>query len=49
MDLKDDSWVNITAKIEIEYNKDYEEEEIVLYPIKLKVIEPIKNQILDLR
>ena len=49
MDLKDDSWVNITAKIEIEYNKDYEEEEIVLYPINLKVIEPIKNQILDLR
>lgn len=40
MDLKDDSWVNITAKIEIEYNNDYEEEEIVLYPIKLEVIEP---------
>ena len=49
MDLKDDSWVNITAKIEIEYNNDYDEEEIVLYPIKLEVIEPIKNQILDLR
>ena len=49
MDLKDDSWVNITAKIEIEYNDDYDEEEIVLYPIKLEVIEPIKNQILDLR
>lgn len=49
LNLKDDSWVNITAKIEIEYNKDYEEEEIVLYPINLKVIEPIKNQILDLR
>ena len=49
LNLKDDSWVNITAKIEIEYNKDYDEEEIVLYPINLKVIEPIKNQILDLR
>ena len=32
-----------------EYNNDYDEEEIVLYPIKLEVIEPIKNQILDLR
>ncbi|CDC42158.1 putative uncharacterized protein [Firmicutes bacterium CAG:449] len=46
--LKDDSWVKIKATCKVEYNKEYDEEELVLYPIELTPIKPIKNEILDL-
>lgn len=49
LNLKDDSWVRITASCHIEYNETYQEEEIVLNPISIKIIDEIDNPILDLR
>lgn len=49
LDLKDDSWVQLKAKCSIEYNQEYDEEEIILHPIAIKIIDPIENEILDLR
>lgn len=47
--LKHDSWARIKAKCKIEYNEEYSEEEVILYPIEIKPIKEIKNPILDLR
>lgn len=48
-DLKNDSWVKLKARCSIEYNEDYDEEEIILYPIEINIIDEIENPILDLR
>mgnify|MGYP003013946175 CR=1 FL=1 len=47
--LKNKNWIRIVARIEFEYSDEYQEEEGVLYPESIEVIEPIENPILDLR
>ena len=47
--LVHDSWARIKARCKIEFNEDYNEEEVILYPIEIKPIKEIKNPILDLR
>ncbi len=49
LDLKDDSWIRITAKCHVEYNKNYDEEELTLIPIDITIIPEIKDPVLDLR
>lgn len=46
---KDNEWIKITAKCHIEYNEQYQEEELVLYPSNIEIIKEIQNPILDLR
>ena len=48
-DIPDDSWIKIKAKAKIEYNDQYDEEEVVLYPLEITKIPEIKDPILDLR
>lgn len=48
-DLQHDSWIRIKARCKIEFNEEYDEEEIILYPLEIKPIKEIKNPILDLR
>jgi hypothetical protein len=47
--LKHDSWIRLKATCHIEYNEQYQEEEVILYPIEITVIDKIENEILDLR
>lgn len=47
--LKNKSWIHIVARIEFEYSDEYQEEEGVLYPESIDVIDSIENPILDLR
>ena len=47
--LKNNSWVHLVAKITFEYSDEYQEEELILVPIKIEQIQPIKNQVLDFR
>ena len=47
--LQHDSWIRIKARCKIEFNEDYNEEEVILYPLEIKPIKEIKNPILDLR
>ena len=49
MDIEDDSWINLTAECRVEFNEEYQEEEIILYPIKIVKIEPLEDEVLDLR
>ena len=49
INLEHDSWINIKATCHIEFNEQYKEEEIVLYPISINKINEIDNPILDLR
>lgn len=47
--LKSKSWVHIVAEIHYEYSKEYDEEEVVLYPISLDKINEIEEPVLNLR
>ncbi len=47
--VKNKGWIRIEARIEFEYSEEYQEEEAVLYPIKIKIVTPLKNPVLDLR
>ena len=47
--LKHDSWIRLKATCHIEYSEQYQEEEVILYPIEITVIDKIENEILDLR
>ena len=47
--LKHDSWIRLKATCHIEYNEQYQEEEVILYPIEITIIDKIENEILDLR
>lgn len=47
--LKNKMWVHVIARIEYEYSEEYQEEEAVLYPESITVIQPLKDAILDLR
>lgn len=47
--FKSKMWVNVQAKIAYEYSKKYDEEEVVLYAIKIEKINEIPNAVLDLR
>lgn len=49
MDLKHDSWIKLKAQCQIEYNDEYQEEEIILTPLEIKIIDEIEKPILDLR
>ena len=49
INLKHDSWVKLKASCHIEFNEQYQEEEIVLYPISIEIIDEINEPILDLR
>ena len=47
--LKHDSWIHLKAVCHIEYNEQYQEEEVILYPIEITKIKKIEKEILDLR
>lgn len=47
MNLKNKSWIRIKARIEVEYSSQYNEEEVVLYPIEITEIED-KESVMDL-
>lgn len=46
--LKSKSWIHIVAEVKYEYSKEYEEEEVVLYPISIEKIPEIKEPVLNL-
>ena len=46
--LKDRSYIHIKAKLVYEFSSDYNEEEVMLEPIKIKEIEPLKEEVLNL-
>lgn len=46
--LKNKGWIHLTAKLTYVYSEEYEEDEVVLEPIKIKTIQPLKNAVLDL-
>jgi hypothetical protein len=48
LDLKDRSWIHIKAKLVYEFSKEYNEEECMLEPIEIKVIEAPKEDVLNL-
>lgn len=47
--LKAKSWVHVVAKITYVYSKEYEEEEVVLEPTVVEIINEIEEPILNLR
>ncbi len=47
--IKNNGWIKIVARVEFEFSDEYQEDECVLYPISIEIIEPIENPILDLR
>lgn len=47
--LKSKSWIHIVAVVKYEYSEKYEEEEVVLYPVKIEKINEIEEPILNLR
>lgn len=49
LNLKHNSWINIKARCNVEYSKEYKEEEVVLTPLEIEIIPPLENEILDLR
>ena len=49
MNIEDDSWIKLTATCHAEFNEEYQEEEIILYPVKIEKIEPLDDEVLDLR
>ena len=46
--LKDRSFVHIVANVKYEWSEQYNEEELVLYPISISNIAPLENPVLDL-
>lgn len=46
--LKSKNWIHLKAKITYEYSKEYEEEEVILVPLEINIIPPLKEQVLDL-
>jgi uncharacterized membrane protein YcgQ (UPF0703/DUF1980 family) len=47
--IKTKTWVHVVALIKYEYSKEYEEEEVVLYPISIEKIKPLEEPVLNLR
>ena len=47
--IKSKTWVKVVALIKYEYSEDYEEEEVVLYPVSIEKIKEIDEPILNLR
>ena len=48
MDLVDRQWIHLKARVEYEWSEEYNEEELVLYPISIESIQGPKEDILDL-
>ena len=46
--LKDRCWIKLIATIHYQYSEQYQEDECVLYPISMELIEPLKDPVLDL-
>lgn len=46
--LKSKSWLHVVCEVRYEYSEEYEEEETVLYPIKVEKISEIKDPVLNL-
>ncbi|MDD7735756.1 MAG: GTP-binding protein [Bacilli bacterium] len=46
--LKDRTYIHIKAKLVYEFSSDYNEEEVMLEPIEIKEIEPLKEEVLNL-
>ena len=46
--LKDRQWIHMVAKISYEWSEEYNEEELVLKPISIDLIEGPKDKVLDL-
>lgn len=49
LNLTNDSWVKLKGICHNEFNKEYNEDEIIITPIEITHIKEIKNPILDLR
>ncbi len=47
--IKSKTWVKVVAVVKYEYSEEYEEEEVVLYPISIEKIKEIDEPILNLR
>ena len=47
--IKSKTWVKVVAVVKYEYSEEYEEEEVVLYPISMEKIKEIDEPILNLR
>jgi putative membrane protein len=47
-DLIDRQWIRIRARVEYEWSEEYNEEELVLYPMSIETIEGPKDSILNL-
>ncbi len=47
--IKSKTWVKVVAVIKYEYSEEYEEEEVVLYPISIEKVKEIEEPILNLR
>ena len=48
LDLKDRQWIHIKARVEYQWAEEYNEEELVLKPITIDLIDEPKEKILDL-
>ncbi len=46
--LKNKSWIRLTATMHYEYSKEYEEDELVLTPLSIDVVDPLDDPILNL-
>ena len=47
--IKSKTWVRVVALIKYEYSEEYEEDEVVLYPLSIEKIKEIDEPILNLR
>ena len=47
--IKSKTWVKVVALIKYEYSEEYEEDEVVLYPLSIEKIKEIDEPILNLR
>lgn len=47
--IKSKTWLKLVALVKYEYSEEYEEEEVVLYPISVEKIKEIEEPILNLR
>jgi len=48
MPLKDRSWIRVKAKLVYEFSEDYHEEEVMLEPMEIREIAPLKEEVLSL-
>lgn len=47
--LKDKAWIILEARVTFEYSKEYKEDELVLNPISIEIVDALSNPVIDLR